>query len=127
MPTVKIELLKGKDHQSLKAMMSIIMDSVVEVLQLSSDDRNIRLLEFEPGFFEMKSPYQVLIEICMFVGRTKETKKKLYQTIVNRLEEKKLFEKDQVFITINELPMENWGVRGGIPADEINLGFKVEV
>jgi phenylpyruvate tautomerase PptA (4-oxalocrotonate tautomerase family) len=127
MPTVKIELLKGKDHQSLKDMMTIVMDTVVEVLQLPSDDRNMRLWEYEPGFFEMKTPYQVLVEICMFAGRTKETKKKLYQTIVNRLEEKQLFAKEQVFIIIHEPPMENWGVRGGIPANELKLGFKVEV
>ncbi len=25
------------------------------------------------------------------------------------------------------MPIENWGVRGGIPADELDLGFKVNV
>jgi len=28
---------------------------------------------------------------------------------------------------IHELEKENWGVRGGIPATEVDFGFKVEV
>jgi len=32
-----------------------------------------------------------------------------------------------IFIVLHEVPMENWGIRGGIPASEVNLGFKVNV
>jgi len=32
-----------------------------------------------------------------------------------------------VFIVLNEQPRENWGIRGGIPASEIGLGFKVDI
>jgi len=127
MPTVKIELLKGKDQQTLFQIRDIVMDSVVEALQLPADDRNIRILEYETGMFQMKPPYEILIEICMFVGRTKDTKRKLYQSIVNNLADKGLIQKEKVFITLNEQPMENWGVKGGIPADELNLGFNVKI
>jgi len=77
--------------------------------------------------FQLKPPYTMLIEISMFSGRTIATKKKLFQHIVNNLELSGLIEKEKVLITINEQPMENWGVRGGIPANEIDLGFKVEI
>jgi phenylpyruvate tautomerase PptA (4-oxalocrotonate tautomerase family) len=75
----------------------------------------------------MRPPYEVLIEISMFLGRTKDTKKKLYQTIVNSLEKNGLIEKEKVLITLNEQPLENWGIRGGISADEIDLGFNVKI
>lgn len=75
----------------------------------------------------MKPPYEVLIEISMFLGRKKDTKKKLYQTIVNRLEINGLFEKRKVLITLNEQPLENWGICGGISAGETDLGFKVKI
>ena len=127
MPTVKIELLKGRDSQSLIQMMDLVMDSVVESLKLPSDDRNVRLIEYEQDFFQMKPPYEILIEISMFMGRTKETKRKLYQTIVNKLESQGLIEKKKVLITLNEQSQENWGIRGGIPSDEIDLGFSVKV
>ena len=127
MPTVKIELLKGRDKPDLIKIRDLVLDAVVESLKLKSNDRNIRLIEYEEGFFQMKPPYEVLIEISMFTGRTKETKRKLYQTIVKKLENSGLVNKETVFIILNEQPLENWGVKGGIPADEIDLGFKVNI
>ena len=127
MPTVKIELLKSRDKPDLIKIRDLVLDAVVESLKLKSNDRNIRLIEYEEGFFQMKPPYEVLIEISMFTGRTKETKRKLYQTIVKKLENSGLVNKETVFIILNEQPLENWGVKGGIPADEIDLGFKVNI
>lgn len=127
MPAVKIELQTGKDQQTLIKIRDLVMDAVVEVLQLPADDRNIRLMEYQPEFFQMKPPYEMLIEISLFTGRTKDTKKKLFQSIVERLASARLIEKEKVFIILNEQIAENWGIRGGIPADEINLGFKVNL
>jgi phenylpyruvate tautomerase PptA (4-oxalocrotonate tautomerase family) len=126
-PVIKIELLKGKDKASLLQIRDEVMNAVVYSLQLPDDDRNVRILEYEPDYFIMKSPYEVLIEITMFEGRTKETKKKLYQTIVDNLAQNGLMDKSMVFIILNEQPLKNWGVRGGVPADEITLDFKVEI
>ena len=63
----------------------------------------------------------------MFSGRTKETKKKLYQTIVERLETNCLIEKEKILIILNEQPLENWAGRSGISGDEMELEFKVNV
>jgi len=30
-------------------------------------------------------------------------------------------------IVLKEIPLENWGIRGGVPASEVELGFKVDV
>ena len=127
MPTVKIELSEGKDRQTLLCLRDTVMDSVVEILKLPSNDRNIRLIEYQQDFFQMKPPYEILIEISMFSGRTKETKKKLYQTIVEQLERNCSIKKEKILIILNEQPLENWGGRGGISADEMDLGFKVNV
>lgn len=127
MPTVKIELLAGRDKQSLIRIRDLVMDSVIESLQLPPDDRNVRLIEYQSDFFQMKSPFEILIEISMFAGRTKDTKRKLFRTIVNNLESGGVLAKEKVLITLNEQPLENWGVRGGNPADEVDLGFKVDL
>jgi Tautomerase enzyme. len=127
MPTVKIELSEGRKRQTLLCLRDAVMDSVVKILKLPSNDRNIRLIEYKQDLFQMKPPYEILIEISMFSGRTKETKKKLYQTIVERLEIDCSIEKEKILIILNEQPLENWGARGGIPADEMELGFKVNV
>lgn len=36
-------------------------------------------------------------------------------------------EPPDILIVLHEIPLGNWGVRGGVPASEVNLGFKVEV
>jgi phenylpyruvate tautomerase PptA (4-oxalocrotonate tautomerase family) len=127
MPVVKIELQTGRDKQTLIKLKDLVMDSVVESLQIPADDRNIRLIEYQPEFFQMKPPYEILIEITLFTGRTKDTKRKLYQSIADRLESIALIDKRKVFIILNEQIAENWAIRGGIPADEIDLGFKVKI
>lgn len=127
MPTIKIELLEGRDNQTVFAIRDSVMNSAVDILQLPENDRNIRIIGYREGFFQMKPPYEILIEISLFAGRSKETKRKLFQSIVNDLSEKNLIAADKVLITLNEQPMENWGGRGGIPADEMELGFKVKI
>jgi phenylpyruvate tautomerase PptA (4-oxalocrotonate tautomerase family) len=127
MPLVKIELAEGKDNTTLLKMRDLVLNAVVESLKLIPDDRNIRILEYKPELFQMKAPYEIIIEVTMFSGRSKATKKKLYKLIVDSLFDNLKIERNKIFIVINEQPMENWGVRGGIPADEVQLGFDVNI
>ena len=59
-------------------------------------------------------------------GRSLEAKRALYQAIVRRLEALGTPPKD-VFVVLHEPPMQNWGIRGGLPASEVDLGFEVKV
>jgi phenylpyruvate tautomerase PptA (4-oxalocrotonate tautomerase family) len=127
MPITKIELKRGLEIASLIQIRDLVLDCITNALQLPADDRNIFITEYEPELFQMKLPYEILIEIIMFSGRTNDAKKKLYQSIVTALDSNNLLRKEQVFIIINEQPMENWGFRGGIPANEMDLGFKVDL
>ena len=121
MPQVKIELEKGNSKEFLHSLINITMKCVQEILKLNQTDRNIRLMEYENGLFFTKPPYRVLIEIAMFQGRTPETKKKLFQKIVSELSSNLDLKKEEIFILINDQPKENWGIRGGIQASEIDF------
>jgi phenylpyruvate tautomerase PptA (4-oxalocrotonate tautomerase family) len=127
MPLVKVELARGKEAAYLQILIKTVMDNVKETLKLPEDDRNIRLIEHDPSNFTMKAPYNLLIEITLFSGRSSEMKKTLYKNIVDSLHDKLGIERESVFIVLNEQPLENWGVRGGVTASDINLGFKVDV
>ncbi len=35
--------------------------------------------------------------------------------------------RSEVFIVLTEPARENWGIRGGVPASEMNLGFRPDV
>ncbi|NJO87660.1 MAG: tautomerase family protein [Chloroflexia bacterium] len=127
MPLVEINIAKGKEKDYLLQLMDETMNCIQQSLQLPKDDRNIRLSEYDADLFQMKPPYTVLIKIDMFSGRTVETKKKLYKLLVDNLNKKLKMDPKEVFILISEQPRENWGVRGGIAASDIQLDFKVEV
>ena len=84
-------------------------------------------MEYDPDLFIMKPPYSILIEISLFSGRTKETKEALFRNIVSDLHQKMGINKEAVFIVLNEQPLDNWGLRGGIQIDEKSLNFMVDI
>ncbi len=67
-----------------------------------------------------------LVEVTMFAGRSRDIKRRLYNAIVSGLGDIGV-PADEVLIVIHEPPMENWGISGGIPASEVDVGFEVEI
>ena len=67
-----------------------------------------------------------LITIDCFEGRSVDAKRDLYRNIVERLEELGI-PRNHVTITVRDLPRENWGIRGGQAANDLDLGFNVRV
>lgn len=127
MPRVRIETSLPLERASALALMNDIMDAVVEELHLIHDDRNVSFTPYDPEFFRMRPPYRLFIEILLFRGRSKETKKQLYQSIVNRVAANHGIDRNAVMILLNEQPRENWGLRGGQRGDEIDLGYRVDI
>ena len=125
MPIVKIDLKKGKTEDFLRTFMDSVHESMIETLLIPVDDRNQRLSEYDSEFFDSKPPYEYFIEIIMFAGRTKDTKSKLFKSIVDKLHDKLDVNPESVFIVINEQPTDNWGIRGGISASDIKFDFKI--
>lgn len=62
----------------------------------------------------------------MFPGRSVEAKRNLYQAINKNLGDLGI-ESSDIFIVLKEPPLDNWGIRGGVPASEVDLGFKLDV
>ncbi len=129
MPLVKIETRKSWNKSQKKGIMEAIHSAMRKALKIPKNDRDIRFHEYHPEDFQIspdKTEKYILIEISMFTGRTLQAKKELYQGIVANLGKLGILASD-VFIVLHEVPLENWGIRGGIPASEVDLGFKVDV
>jgi len=111
-----------------KAISDTLHACVTSTLGLPADKRFHRFVAFEEEDFihplDRSSRYTI-IEISMFEGRTKETKKELIRAIFRRFEEDLSIAPQDVEITIHESPKENWGIRGR-PGDELALSYKVE-
>ena len=129
MPVVKVSLLKGKSKVEKKALLDAIHAALIETFKIPENDRNQRIFEFDPENFEIpegKTSNYILIEMDVFPGRSVEAKSKLYQTIVHNLQRHNI-QADDVFIVLNEPQLDNWGVRGGVPASTVDLGFQIDV
>ncbi len=127
MPRIKIESAIPVERGAASRMITAVMDAVAASLRLLPDDRTISFMAYEPGFFTMKPPCTLFIEICLFAGRTKETKKLLYRSILDNLRTECGISPETVMILLNEQPKENWGLRGGIPGDEIEFGYSIGI
>ncbi len=130
MPLVKIEILKGKSVGHKKALFEGVHKALVDTLKIPDHDRTQRIYELEPDHFEVppgKTGNIILIEIVMFHGRSANAKKALYKAIVANLAENPGISDTDITIVLNEQPLENWGLRGGKIATEIDFGFKIDV
>ncbi|MBX9849763.1 MAG: tautomerase family protein [Rhodocyclaceae bacterium] len=129
MPLSKIEVRKNRPPEQVQAVIEAVYLAQREALQLPAHDRQIRYIEHRPEHFHVppgKSENYTLVEITIFSGRSIETKRALYQAIVQNLGALGIAAND-IFIVLNEVALENWGIRGGVPASEVELGFKIQV
>jgi len=129
MPLVKISLCKGKSHKEKKALMDAVHSALVDSFEIPEGDRNQRIVEFEPENFEYsegKTQNFTIIEMAVFPGRTIAAKRKLYNKLVENLQKLNIQPND-ILIVLQEPPLDNWGIRGGFPASEVDIGFKLDV
>lgn len=130
MPIVKIEIRKGKSKEYKKAILDGVHDSLVESIKIPDNDRFQRIYELDEDDFEApdnRTDNVTLIQIVMFEGRSFEAKKALYNAINRKLRDNPGINGDDITVVLIESPLENWGVKGGKPASEVDLGFNVEV
>lgn len=130
MPLVKIEIRKGKSDEYKKAILDGVHDALVEAIKIPDYDRFQRIYELDNANFESpptKTDNVTIIEITLFQGRSTESKKNLYQEIVKNLSKNPCIDGDDITIVLYEPPLENWGIKGGKPANEVDLGFNINV
>jgi hypothetical protein len=111
------------------AVIDAVQSALREALKIPEADRTLRLIEHPASHFAVppgRGEKFTLVEVTMFSGRSMSAKRALYQAIVRNLAAFDVAPSD-IKITLIETPPENWGIRGGTPASEIDLGFKIDV
>ena len=131
MPSVLIEVRKQHSMETEQAIMESVHSALRDCFKILPGDRNLRLLVHEPHRFECPPDRELPelythISIDCFAGRSLDAKRALYKTIVSNLEQFGI-PNDHVKILLREITAENWGIRGGQAACDIDLGFKVNV
>ena len=129
MPAVTIEVRHHYTPGEETSLIDAIHRAMMEGIKTPEWDKTIRLVVHEPHRFTSppgKSDRYTLVTFDMFSGRSIEAKRGLYAAIVRNLAELGI-PPDDILINLREHPPENWGVQGGKPASEVDIGFKVDV
>ena len=131
MPSVLIEVRRQYSAEVESGIMEAVHSALRDCFKIKPHDRNIRLVVHAPHRFECppdktKPAYYAHISIDCFAGRSLDAKRRLYRTIVSSLERFGI-PPDHVKILLREITPENWGIRGGQAACDVDLGFKIDV
>ena len=129
MPTIRVEIREGWSPAEKAGLLNAIHAAAVEALRIPDEDRTQMLTEHPAEAFEIppgKSERFTLVEVTMFAGRSLDAKRRLYRAVVRNLGRLGVPASD-VLTVLHEVPLENWGIRGGTPASDVDLGFEVGV
>ncbi len=129
MPNVTIEVRRKYTPADEENIIAAVHAALMDGLKTPEWDKTIRLITHEPHRFAVppgRSDRYTLIDVDLFSGRSIEAKRALYQALVRNLE-KLGIPPDHITVLLRESGAENWGIRGGVPASEVDLGFKVDV
>lgn len=129
MPLVKIER-RRRDGACAKAdLFEAVHQAIRAAFHTPPHDRTQRFVEYQAEDFEIPpgcSEALTIIEISAFAGRSLDAKRALYREIVSRTSALGIPSED-VFIVLHDVPLENWGLKGGQAACDVDFGFKIKV
>ncbi len=131
MPSVLIEVRQQYSAEVESGIMEAVHSALRESFKILPGDRNVRLIAHEPHRFECppdreKPECYTHISIDCFAGRSVEAKRLLYKSIVSNLSQYGI-PANNVKIMLREITAENWGIRGGQAACDVELGFEIKV
>ncbi len=122
MPLVRIDLIQGKPAIYRKTIGDVVYDAMVKVINVPQDDRFQVISEHPAEGFVFDANYLgiqrskdcIFVQVFLNQGRTIEMKKVFYKFIADELNARLGLRKEDVFITLVEVPKENWSFGNGI-------------
>ncbi|TKK80421.1 tautomerase family protein [Kribbella jiaozuonensis] len=131
MPSTMIEVRRHYSEAEEVALIDAVHDAVVTGFQIPPQDKDVRLVVHAPHRFacspRLSQPeYFTLITIDCFAGRSIDAKRTLYTQTITNLKPFNI-PADHITILIRDHPTQNWGLRGGHPASDLDLGFNINV
>jgi len=130
-PHVLIETRRSAPPQDEVALIDAVHGALVRAFRIPPGDRHVRLLAHEPHRFAVppgltQPDLFTQISVDAFEGRSLDAKRELYRQIVASVEPLGI-PADHVSILVRDVPVSNWGIRGGQAACDVELGFEIGV
>jgi phenylpyruvate tautomerase PptA (4-oxalocrotonate tautomerase family) len=122
MPLVRISLREGKPEAYCAAIGDAVHRAMVETINVPPKDRFQIVSQHGSGGLVYDSSYLdiartdgiVVIQITLNAGRSIEMKKALYARIAELLASSPGVRREDVFVSLVEVPKENWSFGNGV-------------
>ena len=122
MPLVRIDLLAGKSAEYREQLGQIVYRAMLDTLNMPKDDRFQIITEYPPQGLQFDRDYLgvprsdecIFLQITLNSGRSVETKQHFYKAVVDGLHEELKLRREDVVISLVEVPKENWSFGNGI-------------
>lgn len=129
MPCLRIETTQGWLEGRSAELFERVDAALCLVLKVPPHDSLIRLNEYPEDKLYLPASAgkcYTFIEVALFAGRTLETKRALYSALTHVMVDLGAAA-DDVTIALHEIGLENWGIRGGRPANDFSFGFPIAI
>ena len=121
MPFVRIDLLEGKSPEYRAQVGQIVYQALLDVLGVPPNDRFQVFAEHSKSGLQFDRDYLgvhrsddcVFLQITLNSGRTLEMKQRFYKAVADGLHEALKLRREDVFISLVEVPKENWSFGNG--------------
>ena len=121
MPLVRIDLLEGKTPEYRIQVGEIVYRALLDVFGVPKDDRFQVItehpktgLQFDRDYLGVhRSDDCVFLQITLNAGRAVELKQRFYKAVADGLHDGLKLRREDVFISLVEVPKENWSFGNG--------------
>jgi 4-oxalocrotonate tautomerase len=122
MPLVRVSLRRGKSDDYKKAIGNGVYKAMREAFNVPEEDRFVVVSEHSESEFQFSKTYLdiarsndlVIIQITANNTRTVEQKKALFAKIAELLSIDPGLRKEDVFVSLVDVPKENWSFGNGV-------------
>ena len=122
MPLVHISLRTGKPPAYRRAIADGVYDAMLATINVPAGDRFQVITEhsadglvYDPGYLGIRRTDDVVfIEVTLNLGRSLDMKKAFYARIAENLARDPGLRKEDVLVSLVEVPKENWSFGNGI-------------
>ena len=128
MPCVRIATGKWAVGIELR-LIEAVQAALVSAFKIPQWDRDVVLDVYDENrriVSTGRSERYTRIEIIGIAARSMEAKRALFKAIADNLETVGV-PRNETRIFLIEPPPESWGIKGGLPASEADIGFKINV
>lgn len=121
MPLVRIDIPAGHPAEYRAGLLDTVYETLRDVARVPEGDRFQILTEHQPDHLDLspdylgidRSPEAIVIQITLNEGRSTEVKRALYAALADRLHDRLGIRREDVTVSLVEVPKENWSFGNG--------------